>query len=1056
MTEPIGPQDAPPSRVLRVRLLGGLTVEGVSARLLASRKARTVLKMLALHHDHVVSVDRLVDACWPDRLPSHPADQLSVLVSRLRTIIGRDRILFGEGGYRMHLDWLDLDQFHVLALTARDANGDERHGHAVDAARGALALVGGGLLPEDLDASWAEADRTEVDRSVARTRRVAAASALACGRFDDSIEFASAAIAADLYDEEALRMLMLAHRGSGSNGAGLAAYAQVRTHLAEELGVQPSRETEAVYLALLQNEAFANGRPAANTTDEMEDPPVLVGREAELARILDELARARLGHGRLVVIEGESGIGTSALLQAFGRQAVERGATWLYGVCEPLFGGLPMQSVVDALGEYVSSLSPIESAALLAGEHAVLGPLLGRSLQPHSETWIESGPSNLRLLQAFEVVLNRVSASGTVVLAIDDAHWAGLSTAELLTLLAKRCRGLLVVAARRVAVGPLLHPDVTLHLGPLSLHDTMALCGSERAAELHDRACGNPLFLLQLAAVAPGEPLPTSMVHAITEVAATLGDATATIKAAAVLGPTIDLELLAVVLHANPLDLSAHLELARQRGLLDDAVDGYVFHHALVREALATATSATRAALLHREAANVLRCRPLADPLSVANHARLGGDTALAADALEDAAALATLRFDRPAAEELLDQAIRWSDTPRRRLARSRTRTMRGLYDEALADVQIALSHGAGAPGLEAGAWAAYFARRFDEARSYADDGAALADDPATRASCLTVAGRVRHAVGDLAGAEPLLVEAASTAEGSARAAPRVWLGVLRSHQSRPADALELLRAITRVESGGERTTELLHALLFTAHAYALQGRPNAALDALDRYEVELSRRHAPRFAGRASNFRGWILRALGQWERADDANRQAIDELGTIAFPETLIAAHLDLAASALLRNDASDASYHLDAAAVCFVPNLTFGWRLDLRLRLERARLALLTGHPAEAASGSSDVARAAEALGVERYAAEARLVAARGDFRSGAMVDLDRIGRDVEALDAAVGIDSWWLTAEVGRDLGVAAWVELARNRVATLARAADPEDAALLRAVSFLLP
>ena len=61
---------APPA--LRVCLLGGLAVEGVPARLLGTRKARTVLKVLALHHDRFVSADRLIDACWPDGLPSRP------------------------------------------------------------------------------------------------------------------------------------------------------------------------------------------------------------------------------------------------------------------------------------------------------------------------------------------------------------------------------------------------------------------------------------------------------------------------------------------------------------------------------------------------------------------------------------------------------------------------------------------------------------------------------------------------------------------------------------------------------------------------------------------------------------------------------------------------------------------------------------------------------------------------------------------------------------------------------------------------------------------------
>ena len=238
----------------------------------------------------------------------------------------------------------------------------------------------------------------------------------------------------------------------------------------------------------------------------------------------------------------------------------------------------------------------------------------------------------------------------------------------------------------------------------------------------------------------------------------------------------------------------------------------------------------------------------------------------------------------------------------------------------------------------------------------------------------------MRHASGDLAGAEPLLHEAVSLANGPARAVPTVWLGVLRSHQSRPREALELLRQITRVESGAERTTELLHALLFTAHAHALQSQPLEALDALHRYDSELDRRHVPRFAGRASNFRGWVLRALGQWERADDANRQAVDELGSVEFPETLIASSLDLAASALLRSDASEAAERLRRARAMLTTQLTFGWRLDLRLRLETARLALLVDKPTDAVETSLIVERDASLLGVARYATVARLVNAR----------------------------------------------------------------------------
>jgi DNA-binding SARP family transcriptional activator len=69
---------------LRLRLLGDLQVEGCNSARLARRQLRTLLKVLALHHDRPVGLDKLVDCLWGDDPPARPADQVSVLVSRLR------------------------------------------------------------------------------------------------------------------------------------------------------------------------------------------------------------------------------------------------------------------------------------------------------------------------------------------------------------------------------------------------------------------------------------------------------------------------------------------------------------------------------------------------------------------------------------------------------------------------------------------------------------------------------------------------------------------------------------------------------------------------------------------------------------------------------------------------------------------------------------------------------------------------------------------------------------------------------------------------------------
>src|SRR5205085_12114073 len=148
---------------------------------------------------------------------------------------------------------------------------------------------------------------------------------------------------------------------------------------------------------------------------------------------------------------------------------------------------------------------------------------------------------------------------------------------------------------------------------------------------------------------------------------------------------------------------------------------------------------------------------------------------------------------------------------------------------------------------------------------------------PVTRARCLAVGGRTRHAAGDLAQAELLLGEAFSLAEGADRVTAAAWLGVLRAHQSKAADALALLRPAARGQIGVEHTSATLHALLFTGHAHALAGRPAQALAALARYTTEVERRQVPRFAGRAVNFAGWVLRNLGAGEEALDHHHQAL-----------------------------------------------------------------------------------------------------------------------------------------------------------------------------------
>jgi DNA-binding SARP family transcriptional activator len=101
-------------------MLGEFAIDQVDLSRIRSRKSRTALKVLALARGRPVSVDRLVECLWPDgTAPREPEREVAVNLSRARSVLGRDRIVRSDAGYRLVFDWLDLDVLDELADEAR-------------------------------------------------------------------------------------------------------------------------------------------------------------------------------------------------------------------------------------------------------------------------------------------------------------------------------------------------------------------------------------------------------------------------------------------------------------------------------------------------------------------------------------------------------------------------------------------------------------------------------------------------------------------------------------------------------------------------------------------------------------------------------------------------------------------------------------------------------------------------------------------------------------------------------------------------------------------------
>ncbi|NYI43812.1 DNA-binding SARP family transcriptional activator [Nocardioides aromaticivorans] len=1007
---------------LAVRVLGELTVDGFDTAVL-DRKARGLLLLLALAGGRPVPLDAAVDALWGDTPPARPADQVAVLASRVRRLLGRDRVERTDGGYRLRADWTDLTELDAVVREAERRLGLGEVGAAASAARAALALLRGPVPEVRAEADWAAAEWAAATRLVQRARRVAAAALLEAGEWRDALELASADLVADPLDEQAARTAMRAHAAAGRPAQALTVYADLRATLADELGTDPAGETAALHTAILRGD-LPVVRAAARV-------PALVGRDSQSAHLDSLVGRAAAERApRVALVSGEAGIGKTTLLATWAAARRAAGDRVLVGTCRPLDRAAPLDVVLSAIAAH---LKDGDGDRLLAGDAAVLAPLLGSAVPGTHSVDPALGPSVL--YGAVTRVLGRIAGDRVVVVVVDDAHLAGPTLGDWLAYLARRPLPVVVVLGARPDEGPASPATDHVGLGPLDRAHVAALVGERRADELHARSGGHPLFLAELASVPSGE-LPESLVAAVTARCDDLGSAGDLVRTAAVLGGDLDIDLLAGVLGRSTLDVLTDAERAVRSGLLVEVSGHLRFRHDLVRTALVSGTTAGRAALLHREAGRALARRSDADPATVAEHARLGGDRALAAQWLRTAAARAAERFDHATAEDLLDQSLALAPDDTVLLARARVRIRRRRYREAEADALAAT--GAGPLRWEAAAWAAYFDRRFDEAASYADDGALSADDPGSRTRCLVASGRILHARGELGSAGERLDAALLDASGEDRLEAAAWRGVLHAHRSEVDQALALLRPATRPGVGVAHTPASLHALLFTGHTLAVAGRAQEALACFTDYTTEVERRDVPRFAGRGVNFSGWVLRNLGATSAGVDAHQQAAeDAVDGVVIPEVLVAALEDLAEERLRAGDADAAAALLDRARDTLVGDLVFGWRLAMKLQLLQAQLHLLRDEAASALTVAGDLAAAAAATGVPRYDACARLLVHRATHALGEPVDAAAAWRDLRAVEAAVGVEAWWWAGSTGAALGDPRWLARAEELAAGLA-------------------
>lgn len=234
-------------------LLGPLEVLDAGLKLeLGGVKQRSLLAVLLLHSNEVISVDRLIDELWGASPPRTAAKSIQVYVSRFRKQFGDDRIVTQPPGYALRADASELDVARAEQLIASAEHADpptasQLLGDALDLWRGPPL---GDLAFEPF--AHTEVARLEELRWVALERRIDAD--LSAGRHASLLPELQSLIGQHPLRERLHGELMLALYRSGRQAEALDAYRRARLTLMDELGLEPGDELRRLERSILQQD----------------------------------------------------------------------------------------------------------------------------------------------------------------------------------------------------------------------------------------------------------------------------------------------------------------------------------------------------------------------------------------------------------------------------------------------------------------------------------------------------------------------------------------------------------------------------------------------------------------------------------------------------------------------------------------------------------------------------------------------------------------------------------------------------------------------------------
>lgn len=419
--------------MLQVRLLGQFKVEVDRVPIeIPSRPAQSLLAYLILNIGTAQRRERLAGLFWPDSAEANARSNLRHALWRIRKALGTDP----QTGH----DFIISDDLTIAFNPQTDYRLDVTGIEQIDEETSTemlievISLYQGELLPGFYE-EWVVLERERLQAGFEYGMQLLLDRLVREQRWPEVLAWGESWIALGQTPEPAYRALMTAHNELGDHSSMVAVYQRCGETLQQELGVEPSEQTQALFQRLRHGQTppsptdprqtdFSRQAPSAPDKLAVRPPPfleqekeiadgessVFVARERELTQLDGFLTKAFAGRGQVVFVVGGAGRGKTSLVNRFAHQAQTAYPDLIVatGTCNVYTGaGSPYLPFREILGMLTGDIEARWVAGTISRDHALR--LWG--LLPHSvQALVERGPDLIDTFLPGQALVSRVEA----------------------------------------------------------------------------------------------------------------------------------------------------------------------------------------------------------------------------------------------------------------------------------------------------------------------------------------------------------------------------------------------------------------------------------------------------------------------------------------------------------------------------------------------------------------------------------------------------------------------------------------------------------------------